>query len=86
MDSLRARQPGGGEDRGGVEVAVRGGRRPDAERFVGQAHVGGVSVRLRVHDDGLDAQFMAGPLYAQGDFAAVGDENLMKHARPRPVR
>jgi hypothetical protein len=26
----------------------------------------------------LDAQFAAGPLNSQGDFAAVGDQNLLK--------
>src|SRR5256885_1307532 len=52
--------------------------RPDAHRFVGEAHVLGVAVGLGMHDDGLDAHFAARALNAQRDLAAVGDQDLVE--------
>ena len=40
-----------------------------------------VAVGLGVHGDGLDAEFAAGAQDAQRDLAAVGDDDLLEHAR-----
>src|SRR5690606_14081347 len=82
MHGLGARDLAGGQDRGNVEIAVARGVRPDADALVGEAHVHGIGVRERVDGNGLDAQFLAGAQDAQGDFAAIGDQNLGEHALP----
>jgi hypothetical protein len=38
-----------------------------------------LDVGLRIDREGLDAQFAAGPDDAEGDFAAVGDEDFLNH-------
>ena len=58
---------GGADDGGHVEVALRRGRRPDADGFVGEQHVLLAGVGGRVHGHGLDAEFPAGALDAQRD-------------------
>ncbi len=71
------------DDGGNIEIAVRRLRRPDAHRFVGEFHVLGFGIGLGMDDDGLDAHLAAGALDAQGDFAAVGDQDLLKHSGKR---
>jgi hypothetical protein len=39
----------------------------------------GVGISRRVHGDGLDAEFLAGPQDAQRDLAAIGDEDFLEH-------
>src|SRR5690606_9576347 len=62
-----------------VQVAVAGRRWADAHGLVGQTHVLCVPIGFRVHHHRLDAQFAAGALYAQGDLAAIGNEDFFKH-------
>ena len=69
------------EDRVGVEVALGRGLAAEGVRLVGVAHVGGVAVELRVHRDGGDAELAARPHDADGDLAAVGDQDLRERAR-----
>src|SRR3974377_846549 len=38
-----------------------------------------VPVGFRIHRHGLDVQFFAGADHSQGDFPAVGYENLLEH-------
>ncbi len=83
MDRVGAGDLAGGEERRDVEVAVAGRRRADADALVGEADMHGVGVGGRMDGDGLDAEFLAGAQDAQGDFAAIGDEDLVEHARPR---
>ena len=45
-----------------------------------------LAVGLAVGDDRLDAERAAGPQDAQGDLAAVGDEDLPEHPVRRPCR
>jgi hypothetical protein len=47
------------DDRRHVQIALAAPRRPDADVFVGEAHVQRVLVGLRIHGHGLDAQFAA---------------------------
>jgi hypothetical protein len=71
---------------GHVEIALRGGRGPDADRLVGQLHVLGVSIGLGIDDDRLDAHLAAGALDSQRDLAAIGDQDLLEHAGRRFTR
>ena len=41
----------------------------------------GVGVGGRVHRDGRDAELLAGALDAKRDLSAVGDQDLVEHAR-----
>ena len=59
-----------------VEVRLRGARPAERERLVGEAHVQGLAVRVRVHRDGRDAGVRARAGDADGDLATVGDEDL----------
>src|SRR3546814_19316106 len=54
--------------------------RSDRPSLVGQPHVLRVSVGLRVHRHRGDAEPARGADHPAGDFAAVGDEDLFKHA------
>ena len=81
MDAVALGRLGRGDDRGDVEVAPRGRRRPDADGTVGQADVQGLLVRGRVDGHGLDAQLVGGADHADRDLAPVGDEDAPEHAR-----
>src|SRR5215831_7849478 len=58
---------------GNIEIALAATRRPDANRFVGKAHMQGITVRLRVDRHGGDTQLFAGADDPQGDFPSIGD-------------
>ena len=68
---------GGADDGRNVEVAARAFRRADADGFVGEAGVEAVAVGFGIYGDRADAEILAGANDAQGDFAAVGDQNLL---------
>ena len=80
MNGLGVGHFGGRNDRGHVEIAQRGGRGANAHRFIGHLDVFGIAVCLGIHHDSLDAELAAGPLDAQGDLAAIGDQYFFKHA------
>ena len=82
MDRLGAGDLAGGDDLGDVQIAVARGRRADADAFIGQAHMHGVGVGGGMDRDGGDAHLLAGAEDAKGDFAAIGDEDFLKHHRP----
>ncbi len=88
MDRLAAGGLGRGDERRDAEIALGGGRRADADRAVGEPHVERVLVRRRVDGDGLDAELVQRSDHADGDLAAVGDEDSVEHeAEPsRPAR
>ena len=72
---------GGADDRGDVQVAARALGRSDADRLVGKADVRAVAVGLGIDRHRLDAQFLASADDADCNFAAVGDEDLLKSVR-----
>ena len=76
MDRVRAADLSGGNDRGDVEVAVLGGRRPDADRFIRQTDVHRIGVGGRMDRNRLDPHFMRSAVDAQRDLAAIGDQQL----------
>src|SRR5207248_7166564 len=72
---------GGTDDACDVEIALR--RRPgaDADSLVRQAQIGGIPVGLAKDGDDLNAEVLAGPNHAQGDFTAIGHENARSEER-----
>ena len=86
VDRLGVGDLGGRDDGRHVEVALRRGRGPDADGFVGELDVLGVAVGLGIDHHRLDAELAAGALDPQGDFPAVGDQDLLEHARGRVTR
>jgi hypothetical protein len=79
MHRVGAGDLAGGEQRRHVEVALAGGGRADAHALVGEAHMHGVLVRGRMHRDRGDAELLARAQHAQGDLAAVRDQDLVEH-------
>ena len=70
------------EDRVGVEVALGRGLAAERVRLVGVADVERVPVELGVDRDGGDPQLAARPHHADGDLAAVGDQDLLEQRHP----
>ncbi len=64
------------DDRRNVEIASRRGGGPDADGFVGEAHILGLAVGFGVDHHRLDAELATGALDPQRDLAAIGDQNL----------
>ena len=79
VNGVGAGDLGGADDRRDVQIAVGALGRADAHVLVGEAHVERVLVGLRVDGDGLDAELAAGVDDAEGDFAAVRDQDLLEH-------
>ena len=85
MHGVGAGDLAGGEQRRNVEIAVLGGRRADADAFVGEPHVHGVGVGGRMHGDRRDAELLAGAQHAERDLAAIGDQDLVEHSGAGPA-
>ena len=71
----------GRQQRGHVEIAVARGGRADAHALVGELDVHRVLVGGRIDRDRGDAELLGGAQHAQGDFAAIGDQDLVEHGR-----
>src|SRR5207245_7178239 len=76
MDRVRGGLAGSGEHVLDREIALPRRRGSDADRLVAGAHVEGGAVRVAVDGDGANAHLAAGPGDADGDLAAIGDEDL----------
>ena len=81
MDCVGAGDLAGGEQRGDVEIGVARRRRADADALVGELDVHRLLVGGRIDRDRGDAEFLGRAQDAQRDFAAVGDQDLVEHAR-----
>ena len=81
VDGISLGDFGRRNDRRDVQIAVRRRRRANADGFIGQPHVHGISVGSGVHRHGSDTHFAAGTVDAQRDFAPVGDQDLLEHRR-----
>src|SRR5207248_2536995 len=79
MNRLDITDLGGGDNPVNLEIALARGRVTDAHRLVGQLEIRCVLVRRRVDHDRLNAHLPAGADDPQGDFSAVGDEDLGEH-------
>ena len=78
MDCLRASQLARAQDRVTVEVAERGRGRADTNGLVRGLDVERVGVRVRVDGNRLDSELFAGAHDANGNLAAVGNQDLVK--------
>ena len=76
-----ARHFGCRDDRRDMQIRQVGWCRTNADGFVCQTQVHQFLVGSGVHRDGLDAQFLARPQDAQGDLAAVGDQDFFQLLR-----
>ena len=79
VQGLAALAQRGLEDPALVQVGVLGSRGPEEDGLVGQPHVGGPVVGLRIHGDGADAQPLAGADHPDGDLASIRDQDLGEH-------
>ena len=84
VDRLRPGAARRRDQRAGVQVALKRGGRTDPDRLVGLEHVPGAGVRVAVHRDAGDAERAQRADDADGDLAAVGDQNLAEHVVPLP--
>ncbi len=91
VDGVRARDLRRRDQSRDVQVRLARRRRPDAHRFVREAHVERVGIDLGVDGDRPQVEHPAGSDDTQGDLAPVGDQNLLEHdlssfltSRPRP--
>lgn len=81
MDGVDVSNFGGADEAVDSEIAFERGRLADANGFVGHLGVHGVSIRLGIDGNGANVEFPAGSNDAHGNFAAVGDQNFLKHWR-----
>ena len=61
------------------EIRLAGRRRPTGIGLVCELHVKGVAIHVGIDGHRLDAHLAAGPDHADGDLAAVGDQDLLEH-------
>ena len=80
MDGVHVRNFSRADDRGNVEVALAELRRANTDGFVSKLDVQRVPVGLAVNRDGANPELFAGANYAQGNLAAVRNQNFIEHA------
>ena len=82
VDGISTGVGGDLDDLGDVEVGLGRGGATEGVGLVGEPHEEGVAVRVGVDRDRPDPGVLAGADDADGDLAAVGDEDLLQaHAR-----
>ena len=62
-----------------VQIAFGGRCGAKAHGLVRHLDVPRVTIRVRINGDGCNAQSARGVDHATGDFAAIGDEDFVKH-------
>ncbi|MNS75691.1 hypothetical protein D3C72_1092180 [compost metagenome] len=81
MDRFRAGRFCGGDDFFAVEIGSTRGRGANGDCLVGQCHMHGVTVGIRIDGNGAYAHLGGGADDAAGDFAPVGDQYFREHRR-----
>ena len=79
MDRVHVGDFGGADDSRNIQIALRQRRRADADSFIGKTHVQRVAVGFAIDRDRPDSQLLAGANHPQSNFAAVRNEDLLKH-------
>src|SRR5437868_6804282 len=64
-----------------IEVAFSRTRRTDTNGFICETHVKGIAVGFAVHGNGFDAELFAGTDDTKSDFSAIGNQDLVEHAK-----
>src|SRR5271154_6165783 len=80
MDGVATSPPSYADYFSDIEIAFAGGSCANRISFVGQAHVERFAVDLAKNGGGSNAEFPAGSKDADGDFAAIGDQDFLEHA------
>jgi len=83
VDGLRAGGLGGVDDALPLQVAVAWRVAAHVHRLVAGTHVAGLRVGVGVDGHGAHAQAARGGGHTAGDFAAVGDQDLLEHGSAR---
>src|SRR3546814_27186 len=86
MNRLGAGRLRGSDDLLADQITLTRRRRPDMHGLIGLAHMQRLGVGVRIDRDGPDTHLARGADDAAGDFAAVGDEEGVDHARSSPER
>ncbi len=81
VDGIDIADFGGGDDAIDFKITLCAGSWADADSFVGGLDVKGVVIGFGVDGESADAEVFAGADDAEGDFAAVGDEDFVEHER-----
>ena len=69
-----------GDDPFDQQITLGAGGGADTYGFIRKTHRQTVFVRFGIDNNGFDAHFFAGAHNAQSDFAAVGDQDFVKHS------
>src|SRR6516162_7099474 len=80
MHCLGSALPARSDDLFNVEVALRGGWRPDCDCLIGHLHMKRITICIRIDRDRRDAHAPRGFDYAAGDLAAIGNQDSFEHA------
>ncbi len=80
MNGFGSGRLAGGDDLLDHQIGLRRRRRADADRLVGHGDVQRVLVGVGIDRDRADAHAPRGLHHAARDLAAIGDQNLAKHA------
>src|ERR1051325_244747 len=81
MDGLRAVTPCGIEDAVDPQITFRRRAGTDAFGLIGHPHMQGRAVGIGIDRDARDSHLAQGANDADGDLAAVGDQNFAEHRR-----
>ena len=79
VDGVDIADFGGGDDAIDFKITLCAGSWADADGFVGGLDVKGVVIGFGVDGESTDAEVFAGADDAEGDLAAVGDEDFVEH-------
>src|SRR5438477_13093029 len=69
------------DNRGNVQVALRGWRRANTGRLISEPHMQRVAIDVAVNRDRANAHLFAGPDDPAGNLSPIGDENLSEASR-----
>ncbi len=85
MDAVRPGLLRREQDQLGLEIALRRGRRPEPNRFVGHPHMRRARIGIRIDRDRGDPHLLGGAHHPARDLAAIGDQDLLEHQAPRAL-
>ncbi len=81
VDQRRARPFGDVNDLVDAEITLGRRTRTEVMRFVGEPHVQRIAIAVGVHGDGTEPHLAAGADHADGDLAAIGDQDFHEKRR-----
>ena len=85
MDGVDIGDFGGANDAIGAKIAVGAFGPANADGLISQLNMERLDIGLGIDGQSLDAQFTTCPDDAEGDFAAIGDEDLLNHFWKREI-